>query len=634
MTISVVVPIYNTSKYLKDCLDCLLNQTYKDLEIICINDGSTDNSFQILEEYRSKDERIIVINQQNKGLAETRNVGIAHAKGDFIAFIDSDDWVDTDFYQKLYDAIVENKADVAAASIIRTRKYCNKVRIKYNKVQIIENIQDIIKAINPIKCSYVWNKLYKTDLIKNIEFKKDAYFEDILWTPLIIEKTKRFVTVPNTNYYYRAHSKSIVKNQTRKKQEDSYFAKKFLLEFYKKYGVELSKKARTIKKSYIYFLNMTIFKIKEFENTEIYYLFGFIPVFKKKIKTPIIKDNTFLVWEPCSKSHSEVVPGYCKYLLDLGYHVSVLINPQRYKEGLFSKFREENISYNYLTRKEASEYFKHNNLQNVKGVMVTTVGKLCDCVHYDRCYESFYPTVDKNKLLFVEHEASFAADKGLWSDKLITLRKLNYKGAKSIVINPHYYGDVKITPKNNPIVNFITIGQIKPNKKNAYMIVDAVETIYKKGYDNFKITVIGKGSLKNVPKEIRKYFDIKGRLSFNKMYDEIEKSDFFLMPYNEFDPEHIRYNTSGTSGNFQLIYGFIKPCIIVKSFAKINGFDDTNAILYDKDDNFYKAMIKAIELSDDEYSRVQKNLKELSDRIYASSKENLQHKIKGDAVAV
>ena len=80
-------------------------------------------------------------------------------------------------------------------------------------------------------------------------------------------------------------------------------------------------------------------KVKEFENKNTYYLFGFLPVFMKCVNIPVIKDNTFFVWEPCSQSHSEVVPGYVKYLLDLGYHVSVLVNPDRYKEGLFSRFK-------------------------------------------------------------------------------------------------------------------------------------------------------------------------------------------------------------------------------------------------------------------------------------------------------
>lgn len=86
-------------------------------------------------------------------------------------------------------------------------------------------------------------------------------------------------------------------------------------------------------------------------------------IFQKKI--PIIKENTFFVWEPCSKSHAEVVPGYARYLLDLGYHVSILVDPDRLREGLFDRFGEENISYNYMTRKQIERFFKNSTLENV-----------------------------------------------------------------------------------------------------------------------------------------------------------------------------------------------------------------------------------------------------------------------------
>ena len=125
-----------------------------------------------------------------------------------------------------------------------------------------------------------------------------------------------------------------------------------------------------------------------------------------------------------------------------------------------------------------------------------------------------------SKLFFVEHEAKHALDAGTWLESLITLRELNYKNAKSVVVNPHYFVDIKITPKNN-ITNFVMVGAIKPYKKNDNTIIEAVLKLAKQGITNFKITVIGKGHIKNIPANIRKFFDMKGRLSFTKMYDEI-----------------------------------------------------------------------------------------------------------------
>ena len=341
-------------------------------------------------------------------------------------------------------------------------------------------------------------------------------------------------------------------------------------------------------------------------------------------KKPVIKSNTFIVWEPCSKSHSEVVPGFCKYLLDSGYHVSVIVNPQKYKEGLFSRFKDENLTLNKLSRNQVKEFFKKDALSNAAGILVTTAGKLCDSIHYDECYETFNPDMDKSKLFLVEHEAKHAVDAGLWKENLITLRKLNYKGAKSVVVNPHYFGEVKITPKNETVTNFITIGAIQGKKKNNDLIINSVKELHERGIHNFKITVVGKGHLKKLPKEIQKYFDIKGRLPFDKMYEELEKADFMLTSYNKKDPMHIRYNTTGTSGNFQLVYGFLKPCIITEGFAPINGFNRENAILYKEDENYADALIEGINMSQESYSRMQGKLREYEQKLYIESLNNLK----------
>ena len=344
-------------------------------------------------------------------------------------------------------------------------------------------------------------------------------------------------------------------------------------------------------------------------------------------KKPVIKNNTFIVWEPCSKSHSEVVPGYVKYLLDLGYHVSVCVNPDRYKEGLFSRFQNEEITLNKLSNKQIKNFFKRNDLKDVKGVLVTTIGKLCDEVNFDECYKHFNKNVDRSKLFFVEHEAKHAVDAGTWRENLITLRDLNYKGAKSVVVNPHYFGDININGKNSDIVNFITVGAILGRKKNNELIISSVKALHDKGYRNFKVTVIGKGHLKLLPEELQPYFDIKGRLPFDKMYDELEKADFMLTSYDETKPLHIRYNTTGTSGNFQLVYGFLLPCIIIESFGPINGFDNKNSILYHADSDYISAMEKGLNMSLEEYTNMQLNLKNYANSLYEKSKENLRRLI-------
>lgn len=344
-----------------------------------------------------------------------------------------------------------------------------------------------------------------------------------------------------------------------------------------------------------------------------------------KPKTPEIRENTVIVWEPCSKSHSEIVPGYSKYFLDLGYHVSVLVEPKRLKEGLFCRFNDSNLTLNKMSRRQILKFFKESDLSKLKGVMVTTCGKLCDNLNYEKCFEYFNNTLDRNKIFLVEHKVKASVDNKSWREKNITLKELDYEGAKSVAVNPHYFGEqIKITPKNQDIVNFVTIGAIRDRKKNTSEIIDAVKILDAKGINNFKITVIGKGKIEGLPKELRKYFDLKGHLPFDKMYEAIEEADFLLTSYDDNNPEHTRYIQYQTSGNFQLAYGFLKPIVLIKSFGKITGFNSKNSILYKTPNDLATALEEGIKLSKEDYQIMQDNLKNYVEKLYKKSLKNLK----------
>lgn len=364
---------------------------------------------------------------------------------------------------------------------------------------------------------------------------------------------------------------------------------------------------------------ISLFKIKKTANKEIFYLFGLLPVWYR----PVIfsDDNTFVVWEPCAVSHGEVVPGFVQYLLDLGYTVSVVCHPRHRKDGLFSRLQHEKLFLNNISRKQAKKYFKNADLSALKGIVVTTMGKLCSDSNITEARRAFSDSISRDKLFFVEHDAKNAIDENRWDKNIITLRKLNYKDAASVVVNPHSFGKIELTPKNSEIVNFVTVGVINPKRKNSSTMIDAVKKLHERGINNFKVTVIGKGKLNDISPDIRHYFDIKGRLDFTRMYEELEKADFMLTAY---DIElHQRYNTVGTSGNFQLVYGFGKPCLIIKDFAALNGFTDSNSILYDSAADYADAMQRAIEISADEYEKMQKDIFEYASGLYDSSKQNL-----------
>ena len=219
--ISVIIPCYNVEKYLCKCLDSVVNQTLKDIEIICVNDGSTDGTQKILEEYSKKDDRISLINKPNGGLSSARNAGMEKVHGEYLAFLDSDDWVDLNFYEKLYNAAKLENADSA---IGKTFLYWDK-----NKVEKISWIDVYVHNLNKniidtiadkrfvIYTSVVWNKIYRTELIKNngLRFIEGGYIEDLPFTFALAMRVNKFVLVPDTALYYRQRDNSIMANLTR-----------------------------------------------------------------------------------------------------------------------------------------------------------------------------------------------------------------------------------------------------------------------------------------------------------------------------------------------------------------------------------------------------------------------------------
>ncbi len=340
-------------------------------------------------------------------------------------------------------------------------------------------------------------------------------------------------------------------------------------------------------------------------------------------------DNTFFVWEPCTYSHSEVVPAYAKYLLDLGFEVSVLVTPERYKEGLFSRFANygDKVHFNKVSQRQIKKYFKKNGLGKSRGIILTTSGKLAEPADYQREFDFFKKSNDSQKILIVEHDVKKGVDCGSLTSDIVTLRKPDYKGAQTTVINPHFFGDVNITSKNADIVNFITVGALRDKRRNVDMLVNAVAHLVNSGIENFKITCIGKGSIKHIPQNLRRFFDMKGQADFSEMYTEMEKADFFLPLLDSQNLAHDRYITTGTSGSFQLIFGFAKPCVIENKFAKINDFNSENAVLYNSAEELGFAMEHAIKMMPSEYEITQKNLINTAANIYNKSLENLKESI-------
>lgn len=273
--VSVIVPVYNCEKYLKKCLDSLVNQTLKDIEIICVNDGSTDNSGRILEEYNDK--RIKIINKENGGQSSARNIGIDIAKGEYIGFVDSDDWVDLDFFEKLYNTAKKYDADIAVTGIIRMRpSETGRYLMVIDKETVSDDYFTKLRLSDIPDKSYIWNKIYKTAELKkyNLKFPEGKIYEDIYLVPRMLYYLKTLATVPDTYYYYLRRKGSTVTSKTPETIRDYMWAKKEARHFAKEHGVNLYN-LQTITKKFKFF-GVTIFKVTKKLNKKTYRLFNII----------------------------------------------------------------------------------------------------------------------------------------------------------------------------------------------------------------------------------------------------------------------------------------------------------------------------------------------------------------------
>ncbi|RGQ04009.1 glycosyltransferase [Megamonas rupellensis] len=211
--ISIIVPIYNVDKYLKRCLNSIINQTYRYIEILLIDDGSTDLSGKICDEYKKKDKRIKVIHCKNRGVSEARNKGLEIATGEWIGFVDPDDWIDRDMYESLYRMVKLYNVDISVCSYKRCKdfSYENIVSKKNDECKLLDNKLSMKNMlVNDLYCGAVWNKLYKRDILMNNKFKKNMIIgEDVLFNFNLLYNTKIntvYNKIPKYNYFYRDNS--------------------------------------------------------------------------------------------------------------------------------------------------------------------------------------------------------------------------------------------------------------------------------------------------------------------------------------------------------------------------------------------------------------------------------------------
>lgn len=240
LLISIIVPIYNVEDYLDRCVESIVNQTYNNLEIILVDDGSPDNCSQMCDSWAEKDNRIKVIHKENGGLSDARNAGLKIATGEIVSFIDSDDWIELDMFEKMLNRMKKDNSDMVSCGVKWVEEDGTVIRDVTSEDEVLDTETAMRELLNDNKLKqHVWNKIYKYDLIKDIPFEKGKYHEDVFWSYQIVGRTKKVSVVKESFYNYMQRSNSIMGESYSVKRLDALDANMLRCEYIKEHFPEL-----------------------------------------------------------------------------------------------------------------------------------------------------------------------------------------------------------------------------------------------------------------------------------------------------------------------------------------------------------------------------------------------------------
>ncbi|MGN0602914.1 MAG: glycosyltransferase family 2 protein, partial [Oscillospiraceae bacterium] len=210
--VSVIIPVYNVEEYLPQCIESVINQTYKNLEIILVDDGSPDNCGKICDDYAQKDKRIKAIHKKNEGVSKARQTGMDLCLGDWIYFLDSDDWIESDLFEKAINKLYETKSDAVIFDYeyVWTKKTTRQYYIKSSDKKVYERSDDYEVLAIYMSKGFIWNTVFSASKIKPVKFKENLnYGEDLVFRFETYKYINSFCYLPERMYHYRFNRKSI-----------------------------------------------------------------------------------------------------------------------------------------------------------------------------------------------------------------------------------------------------------------------------------------------------------------------------------------------------------------------------------------------------------------------------------------
>lgn len=234
--VTIIVPVYNVEQYLNKCIESIVNQSHIDIEIILVNDGSTDNSGFICEDWKKKDGRITVIHKKNGGLSSARNAGLDSSNGDYICFIDSDDWIEPDFVEILLKSLDINNADISQCGFIEEVMGKDSIAYRSEKYLVVtgkEAIKNLYNKNTYLNSVVMWNKLYKKKIFNKLRFDEGIVHEDEALIHEILYNADRVVINESKLHHYLIRPNSIMNSKFNLKRLDSIYAYEKRISFFK-----------------------------------------------------------------------------------------------------------------------------------------------------------------------------------------------------------------------------------------------------------------------------------------------------------------------------------------------------------------------------------------------------------------
>lgn len=289
LKISIIVPIYKVEQYIHKCLDSILRQSYQNLEVILVDDESPDECPLICDEYAKKDKRVRVIHKKNGGVASSRNKGLDLATGDYIGFVDGDDYIDEKMFEQLINVAIDRKADIVHCDFQMVDKEGNEINYKnrvFNSEKILSNYETLCEhVINYRVKVMLWNKLYKKEIFDGLRFNEEYVHEDEILFPEIISRSNKNVILKEKLYFYVHAPEGITKGEVTRNKIES---KKYLMIYLEKFYLE--KYPELMRHIYLSICFTCIGCIRDVERAEkIEDKFGYIEYFRKVYMSSYIK---------------------------------------------------------------------------------------------------------------------------------------------------------------------------------------------------------------------------------------------------------------------------------------------------------------------------------------------------------